>query len=256
MGIHAKLLAAQKAITAIGKTGHNDHFHYDFFEEREVLRVAREALNDAGLAFFYSVNEVSDREVTTAKGRAELLTDVKMACTIFDAESGESVSGGAIGRGQDGQDKGVNKAIVAGLKYWLLKVLMIPTDDDTEKSVNTNEGGNVPRQRSAPRASTPEVGDMIDCPVCDGPMWDNRVDKKNPKGPDLKCKDKTCDHAIWLDSMRDDLKRDIAGAHAAGVLDTDQRIAGEKIADEMSPAKMVAMAQKLDQLVQVGILGG
>ena len=143
MSVHKKLLEAQKAITAIGKTGHNDHFDYDFFEEREVLRVARGALNDAGLVFFYSVDDVSDREVTTSRGRAELLTDVRMTCTIYDSESGESVQGGAIGRGQDGQDKGVNKAIVAGLKYWLLKVLMIPTDDDTERNENTNAGGNV-----------------------------------------------------------------------------------------------------------------
>ena len=30
------------------------------------------------------------------------------------------------------------------------------------------------------------------CPNCNGPMWDNRVNKKNPKGPDFKCKDKAC----------------------------------------------------------------
>ena len=28
-------------------------------------------------------------------------------------------------------------------------------------------------------------------------MWDNRADKKNPKSPDFKCKDKDCGHAIW-----------------------------------------------------------
>ncbi len=35
------------------------------------------------------------------------------------------------------------------------------------------------------------------CPVCSGAMWDNRADKRNPKAPDFKCKDKTCDGAIW-----------------------------------------------------------
>jgi hypothetical protein len=30
------------------------------------------------------------------------------------------------------------------------------------------------------------------CPKCGGAMWDNRPDKKNPKGPDFKCKDKGC----------------------------------------------------------------
>lgn len=32
----------------------------------------------------------------------------------------------------------------------------------------------------------------MQCPACKGPMWDNRTDKKNPKAPDWKCKDKDC----------------------------------------------------------------
>jgi hypothetical protein len=35
------------------------------------------------------------------------------------------------------------------------------------------------------------------CPKCHGPLWDNRVGKKNPKQPDYKCKDKACDGVIW-----------------------------------------------------------
>ena len=27
------------------------------------------------------------------------------------------------------------------------------------------------------------------CPKCQGPMWDNREGKRNPKAPDFKCKD-------------------------------------------------------------------
>lgn len=35
------------------------------------------------------------------------------------------------------------------------------------------------------------------CPKCTGPMWDNRVGKRNPRAPDFKCKDKECDGVIW-----------------------------------------------------------
>ena len=28
-------------------------------------------------------------------------------------------------------------------------------------------------------------------------MWDNRVGKRNPKAPDFKCKDRSCDGVIW-----------------------------------------------------------
>lgn len=35
------------------------------------------------------------------------------------------------------------------------------------------------------------------CPKCGGQMWDNRATKRNPKAPDAKCRDRSCDGAIW-----------------------------------------------------------
>jgi hypothetical protein len=35
------------------------------------------------------------------------------------------------------------------------------------------------------------------CPKCQGAMWDNRASKRNPKAPDFKCRDKSCDGVIW-----------------------------------------------------------
>ncbi len=35
------------------------------------------------------------------------------------------------------------------------------------------------------------------CPKCSGPMWDNREGKRNPKAPDFKCRDRSCDGVIW-----------------------------------------------------------
>ena len=35
------------------------------------------------------------------------------------------------------------------------------------------------------------------CPKCQGPMWDNREGKRNPKAPDFKCKDRECEGVIW-----------------------------------------------------------
>lgn len=28
-------------------------------------------------------------------------------------------------------------------------------------------------------------------------MWDNRLSKRNPKAPDFKCRDRSCDGVIW-----------------------------------------------------------
>lgn len=37
----------------------------------------------------------------------------------------------------------------------------------------------------------------MNCPICGGEMWDNRERKRNPKAPDYKCKDKSCEGVIW-----------------------------------------------------------
>jgi hypothetical protein len=42
-------------------------------------------------------------------------------------------------------------------------------------------------------------GDTPPCPKCDGRMWDNRVSKRNPKAPDYKCRDRSCDGVVWPD---------------------------------------------------------
>jgi len=39
--------------------------------------------------------------------------------------------------------------------------------------------------------------DMPSCPKCSGRMWDNRVSKRNPKAPDYKCRDRSCDGVVW-----------------------------------------------------------
>jgi hypothetical protein len=47
---------------------------------------------------------------------------------------------------------------------------------------------------------TPQSTDATpppNCPKCQGPMWDNRVGKRNPKAPDFKCKDRECDGVVW-----------------------------------------------------------
>lgn len=40
-------------------------------------------------------------------------------------------------------------------------------------------------------------GASVMCPKCEGPMWDNRLTKRNPKAPDFKCRDRSCDGVYW-----------------------------------------------------------
>lgn len=36
------------------------------------------------------------------------------------------------------------------------------------------------------------------CVKCGSGVYDNRADKKNPKGPDFKCKSRSCGEGYWL----------------------------------------------------------
>jgi len=48
-----------------------------------------------------------------------------------------------------------------------------------------------------PVATGPLASDEQSCPKCGGRMWDNRLTKRNPKAPDYKCRDRSCDGVIW-----------------------------------------------------------
>src|SRR5678815_6145621 len=48
-----------------------------------------------------------------------------------------------------------------------------------------------------PAATGPLASDEPSCPKCGGRMWDNRLSKRNPKAPDFKCRNRSCDGVIW-----------------------------------------------------------
>jgi hypothetical protein len=56
------------------------------------------------------------------------------------------------------------------------------------------------------------------CPKCGGAMWDNRASKRNPRAPDFKCRDKSCEGVIWppRDAAPAGAPAGAAGGAAAG----------------------------------------
>ena len=75
--------------------------------------------------------------------------------------------------------------------------------DELPPEATSTRSAPAPRPAQAPvQASPPAEGDHIPegCPKCGKEMWDNRVDKRNARAPDFKCKDKACGEAIWIDT--------------------------------------------------------
>jgi hypothetical protein len=66
----------------------------------------------------------------------------------------------------------------------------------TAAGVNPEANGNGSSE-SVPPASLLTDLELVSCPKCGGRMWDNRVTKRNPKAPDYKCQNRSCDGVIW-----------------------------------------------------------
>ena len=56
-----------------------------------------------------------------------------------------------------------------------------------------------PAQRDPLQAPASTLTDLeiVSCPKCGGRMWNNTLTKRNPRAPDYKCQNRSCDGVIW-----------------------------------------------------------
>ena len=73
-------------------------------------------------------------------------------------------------------------------------------DSSTEEPMLMHDAGEV-ATGAEPAARHSELAALLPdtpgCPKCGGKMWDNRMSKRNPKAPDYKCRDRSCDGVVW-----------------------------------------------------------
>lgn len=147
-GAPARALLARKLARIMGevrhipKNGWNDHFKYAFATEADVSAALQQRFAEERLAVLPEI--ISTR-------RDGKLTFIDMRFTILDGDTGEGVLLQWSGNGEDNGDKALWKAITGGVKYWLLKTMLVPTGDDPEA---TDAEGN-PTNRRARRAGRP-----------------------------------------------------------------------------------------------------
>jgi hypothetical protein len=130
-------------VGAVKKTGYNHEQEYRFVEEAEVVRVMRSALAKAGLSLAVTTSEITlMNTIKTAVGELSNYT-IKMLFILVDTETGFSQSYPWLAMGSDQTDKALYKAYTSGVKYFLLKNFLLPTDDDVERDAG---GPKVPHQ--------------------------------------------------------------------------------------------------------------
>src|SRR5678816_1073489 len=77
-----------------------------------------------------------------------------------------------------------------------------PADSYARKTSRSNRPASPSRSSTAEDADAESAAgsralDEPSCPKCGGRMWDNRMSKRNPKAPDYKCRNRSCDGVIW-----------------------------------------------------------
>lgn len=136
-----KLQKVMAEVPNIPKGGWNDHYKYAFVTEPDVLDAVRTQCVLQGILLLPSILQV------TREGQK---TTITCQMDIVDTETGFVKSCTFAGEANDTQDKGLAKALVSGLKYWLLKAFMIPSGGDTDSEGAPKAQKATPAPKAAP----------------------------------------------------------------------------------------------------------
>ena len=129
--IYKSIIDVMKKINAIGKDSYNKTQNFKYRGIDDVMNELHGALSDCGV---FVVPEVLEENRSTGKSKSggELYyTRLKIRFTFYAAD-GSSVNAVVIGEAMDSGDKASNKALSIGLKYAMLQVFCIPTEDEKD----------------------------------------------------------------------------------------------------------------------------
>ena len=155
--IYKSIIDVMKKINAIGKDRKNDTQHFSYRGIDDVMNELHGALTESGV---FVVPEVLEENRSTGKSKSggELFyTRLKIRFTFYAAD-GSSVNAVVIGEAMDSGDKASNKALSIGLKYAMLQVFCIPTEDEKDpdaQSPQPKAESMKPEPKKKPAAKKP-----------------------------------------------------------------------------------------------------
>ncbi len=148
-----KILAVQKSLEPVEKSGRNDFHKYNYTTAGDVLLPVQQACNAHGLIV---VADCIDSNIEPGKA------SVTVKLTVADSETGESLSVTAPGYAEDWSykdgkptgDKAIYKATTGALKYATRLLFCLPSEDDPERTSskpvsNSKPNTNISRSTGA-----------------------------------------------------------------------------------------------------------
>ena len=151
--LHKKLASITSEIDHVEKRGVNTGQNYKYVKAGDIAHLVRKQLADKKLWMISDVESIERFDIPTRNGSMGA-TQIMVRYTIFDGESGESISFRVPGVGADSGDKAIYKAMTGSLKYALRNMFLVPDDTDPEgdPSVDYDTKGSSAK-RSAPTAN-------------------------------------------------------------------------------------------------------
>lgn len=145
--LYQKMTAVMGKLERLPKSGWNSFHKYHYVTDADVMDVLRVNLAEVGVAFLPNiVNVVRDTNRVT----------VEIALTLTDADTGEMITATWFGEANDRKgtdDKAIQKAVTAAVKYFLLKTFLIGTGDEAQ---DTDSGVGDARQAKIPSSPPPK----------------------------------------------------------------------------------------------------
>ena len=129
--IYKKIIEVMADINAIGKDRRNQQQGFQFRGIDDVMNELHSSLAKCGVFVLPNVLEETRTTGKTARGGDMFYTRLKIKFGFY-AEDGSHVDAVVIGEAMDTGDKASNKALSIGLKYAMLQVFCIPTEDEKD----------------------------------------------------------------------------------------------------------------------------
>lgn len=202
--LYRKLSTVMQALSAIPKTGTSaaQQGSYRFIESAMLMAILRPLFADNGIVL---IPEVLGHSVRNPEGSRQTYITCEMRVTLVNADNPEDrIAMAWMAEAGDTGDKAINKAVTAGVKYLLLKLLMISDRDEPDADADDTTPPPMrqqrpPQQTPPPRGNSPATSQrppLLDADAKDraltavyGELWTlqarvNALTGKTPEVPD------------------------------------------------------------------------
>lgn len=131
------MAAIMSDVKAVGKTQKNQQQGFMFRGIDSVMNELHSTFARHNVFVIPNVADYSVTEKITKSGSIIYYTRAKMEFHFTSAEDGSEIVAVNVGEAMDSGDKSMNKAMSIALKYALMQMLLIPTQDEKDPDATT-----------------------------------------------------------------------------------------------------------------------